>query len=76
MRKTALLLAWLAILPSLGAADEGDEARETTAQTYESPILSLLLLPVNVLIKMASVLTPAEPPKGQPEADKGGHSAK
>ncbi len=62
MNKIALLLVWMAIvMPVL--AEEQNEPRRKEPQTYESPVLSLLLLPVNVLIKMASVFGPTEPDK-------------
>ncbi len=47
------------------------EPRAGEVQTYESPILSLLLLPVNLLIKAASVLGPEEkaPARSQGDAE-------
>ncbi len=55
-------LAALLLVASLAsaAADDADRESSQGAQTYESPILSLLLLPVTMLIKMASVLGPEE----------------
>jgi hypothetical protein len=58
MKKTiASLLAWFALAgPALAAEESQSQRSESPA--YESPVLSLLLLPVNVLIKMASVFGP------------------
>jgi hypothetical protein len=61
-KKIALLLAWIAVTaPAL--ATEEPESRRKESETYESPVLSLLLLPVNVLIKIASVFGPGETDK-------------
>ena len=62
MRAGALLLVLLLIAPGLVVAEDTQERREA-APTYESPILSLLFLPVNVLIKMASVFAPEDSAK-------------
>lgn len=63
----ALLLVWTALAaPSLAA--EESESRQKESETYESPILSLLLLPVNLLIKMASVFGPSETDKAHRES--------
>ena len=62
MNKIALLLVWMAVVTPV-LAEEQNESRRKEPQTYESPVLSLLLLPVNVLIKMASVFGPTEPDK-------------
>jgi hypothetical protein len=48
-----------------GAADQREGRRE--APHYESPILSLLLLPVNLLIRMTSVLAQESPRSGKTE---------
>jgi hypothetical protein len=69
MRKTALLLAWLAIVSPLRAAEEGEKAHDATPAEAESPILSLLLLPAHLLAKIAAVLS-AEPPKAEREPAK------
>jgi hypothetical protein len=74
MRKTALLLAWLAIVSPLRAAEEGEKAGDATLAESESPIVSLLLLPANLLAKIAAVLSPA-PPKAQREPAKAGPAA-
>jgi hypothetical protein len=60
MTKTiASLLAWITLAgPALAADEQQSQRRES--QSYESPVLSLLLLPVNVLIKMASVFGPED----------------
>ncbi len=73
-KRTALLLAWMVVASPLEAADEGEETRKTAPPTYESPILSLLLLPVNLLAKIASLLAPSEPPKAQPEESRAGQT--
>jgi hypothetical protein len=59
----ALLLGFLA--PGAFAADSEEERRRREPQTYESPLFSLLVLPVTVLLKMASVFEP-EKSKGEP----------
>jgi len=70
VRVATLLLLVLALSPpTVRAAESGTEERprRATDTTYESPILSLLLLPVTVLVKMASVFAtdgskaPAQP---------------
>lgn len=58
MRKIALLFAWLVLAAPLLAED--DEERRKDSPPYESPVLSLILLPVNVLIKIASVFGPQD----------------
>lgn len=78
MRRIAALSSLLLILFGPVARGGEDEARsaERRQPTYESPILSLLLLPVNVLFKVASLFggeepakterpTAAEPPAGE-----------
>lgn len=52
------------ILASVGGAESEPAQRPEERQTYESPVLSLILLPVNLLIKMASLLG-SEPPAKQ-----------
>jgi hypothetical protein len=68
MKTMALLLVLVLGAAAVGIADESEERRKAPAPTYESPVLSLLFLPVNVLIKMASVFAPAEPPKASRES--------
>jgi hypothetical protein len=63
----ALLLVWTALVASSRAAEES-ESRPKESETYENPILSLLLLPVNVLIKMASLFGPSETDKAHRES--------
>jgi hypothetical protein len=74
MRKTALLLAWLAIVSPLRAAEEREKPPDATPAESENPILSLLLLPANLLARIAAVLSPA-PPKAQREPAKAGPAA-
>jgi len=62
LRIVAVLLVLLLGTPSLRAEDAEDR-KKAPAPTYESPILSLLFLPMNLLIKMTSVLAPEEPAK-------------
>ena len=61
MKKSAvLLLSFLLCAPASFAADDDKaEQKQPGAPTYESPILSLLFLPVNLLIKMASITGPS-----------------
>lgn len=63
----SLLVALLLLLGPAGAVRAGDRDAEASPpaqqKTYESPVLSLILLPVNVLIKMASLLGPDETAK-------------
>ena len=63
MRRTALLLAWLAFVSPLRAAEEA-----------ESPLLSLLLLPANLLARIAAALSSSEAPKGQQDTEKTGQN--
>lgn len=60
MKKSAvLLLSFLLSVPAAFAADDDKaEQKQAGTPTYESPILSLLFLPVNLLIKMASITGP------------------
>jgi hypothetical protein len=74
MRKTALLLAWLAIVSPLLAAEEGEKNDDATPTESESPILALLLLPANLLARIAAVLSHA-PPKAQRKPAKAGPAA-
>ena len=62
VRGLALIIALLAAVVPLASAEETEQRRKETP-TYESPLLSLLFLPVNVLIKMTSVLTPDDSAK-------------
>ncbi|MBI2963839.1 MAG: hypothetical protein HYY35_08805 [Deltaproteobacteria bacterium] len=55
----AALAALLLLAPVASAADD-DREPAPSEQADQSPILSLLLLPVTVLIRMASVLGPDE----------------
>ncbi len=76
MKRAALLAVWLAVVPSLTTAEENEEASQASPRESESPILSLLLLPANLLIKIASVLAPAPPPETRPDAGKSAESPK
>jgi hypothetical protein len=65
MRRIAALSSLLLILlrPAAARCDEKEaESGQRQPESYESPILSLLLLPVNLLIKMASLLGADESP--------------
>jgi hypothetical protein len=73
-KRTALLLAWMVAASPLEAAEEGEEARKTAPPTYESPILSLLLLPANLLAKIASLLAPSEQPGAPSEESRTGQT--
>lgn len=73
--KIALLLAWIAVAAPVLAADE-PESRRQESETYESPVLSLLLLPVNVLIKISSVFGPGETDKSPRDSRPAGSSSK
>jgi hypothetical protein len=74
-RKIALLLAWIAVAAPALAAEE-PESRRKDSETYESPVLSLLLLPVNVLIKIASMFGPGETDKASRDSRPAGSSSK
>lgn len=69
MRMAAIALTGLLLsavcAPAVRAADPetADNRADGSGTTYESPVLSLLLLPVNLLIKMASLLGSGEPAK-------------
>jgi hypothetical protein len=76
MRKITALSSMLLILlrPAAARCDGKDpESSQRQPESYESPVLSLLLLPVNVLIKMASFFGTDESPKndGEGGAQKG-----
>jgi hypothetical protein len=74
MRTAALLLAALLLVaPAARGGDEAEERKKTSEPTYESPVLSLLFLPVNLLIRMASVLGPEDSHK--PSRDAAGNSS-
>ena len=62
-KAAVLLLSFLLAAPASFAADDDktEEQKQPGAPTYESPILSLLFLPVNLLIKMASITGPKSP---------------
>jgi hypothetical protein len=64
-RAAGLLLAVLLLTaPTVrGADDDSEKPRKPGEPTYESPVLSLLFLPVNLLIRMASVFGPGESQK-------------
>jgi len=74
MRRTALLLAWLAFVSPLGAAEEAEHARESAPKEAESPLLSLLLLPASLLARIAAALSSSEAPKGQQDTQKTGQN--
>ena len=74
MRAVTLLLALLLAAPGLRAAEDAVERKKEPGPTYESPVLSLLFLPVNVLIKMASVFAPQDSAKAP--RDSSGNSSK
>lgn len=61
-----LLCAPLSRAEGPSSEERQPEPRSTQGQTYESPLLSLILLPVNLLIKMASLLGPD--PAAKPSA--------
>ena len=73
MRAVTLLLALLLAAPGLRAAEDAVERKKEPGPTYESPVLSLLFLPVNVLIKMASVFAPQD---SKAPRDSSGNSSK
>ncbi len=58
-RMIALLLIWTAVAASAQTPEES-QSRRKESEAYESPVLSLLLLPVKVLMKIASALAPNE----------------
>jgi len=60
VKTLALGLALLLFAAASSAGDDADDHRKAPEPTYESPVLSLLFLPVNVLIKMASVFSPGD----------------
>ena len=70
MRKTALLLAWLAFVSPLKADEERESGREPASTEAESPLLSLLLLPANLLARIAAALSSPEPQKSQQDTQK------
>ena len=61
---TGLLLSLPCASTAVAAEQQAEAAPPAERQSYESPVLSLILLPVNVLIKMASLLGPNEAAKG------------
>jgi len=68
VRTVALVLLLAFTRPALGANEvSSDDQRQ--APTYESPVLSLLFLPVNLLIKMASVFGPEDSAKASANSD-------
>lgn len=66
----ALLLACFGA-PLVVGAEDPKEGRAREVPHYESPLLSLLLLPVNLLIRMASIASPQaeEPAKDEPRGE-------
>jgi hypothetical protein len=76
MRKVTSFILFVALstTPLASAAEpQTTEAKDPNAPTYESPILSLLFLPVNLLIKAASVMGPSstEKPSATPTSPRG-----
>ena len=66
MRKLTSFILFVALstAPLASAAEpQTKEAKDPSAPTYESPIVSLLFLPVNLLIKAASVMAPSSTDK-------------
>ncbi|MGH7822546.1 MAG: hypothetical protein ACREQ9_22520 [Candidatus Binatia bacterium] len=59
----SMIVAALTMPPTVLAQEKREAPKE--APHYESPILSLLLLPVNLLIRMASVLEPEKAETGE-----------
>jgi hypothetical protein len=62
MRKVTSFILFVALLttPLVWAAEpKTTEPKDPNAPTYESPILTLLFLPVNLLIKAASAMGPS-----------------
>jgi hypothetical protein len=71
MKKTiASLLVWIVLAGPAFAAEE-TQSQRSESPSDENPLLSLLLLPVNLLIKMASVFGPAndKPPRDARSSD-------
>ena len=69
MKKATIFVLFVALssAPIVSAAEqENVETKDPNAPTYQSPILSLLFLPVNLLIKMASVMGPPNADKSNP----------
>lgn len=62
-RVVGIALAAVLLVSPAGFAAEDDREQARQTQTYESPLLSLLLLPVTLLIRMASVLGPDDSAK-------------
>ena len=74
MKKLVVVISLLALsaVPVFSAQDEEPrEQKESGAPTYESPDLSLLFLPVNLLIKMASITGPKSTSTPSPAAGSG-----
>jgi hypothetical protein len=71
VKKTIASLLASLVLAGPALATEDTQSQRSESQTYESPVLSLLLLPVNVLIKIASVFRPSNdpPPRDSRPAD-------
>lgn len=68
-RSAIAVLVAGALLAGSASAIAGEKERDRSGESadhYESPILSLLFLPVTVLIRMASVFAPAESATGEP----------
>jgi hypothetical protein len=75
MRTVALVVTLLVAGSRLAGAAETEE-RKKEATTYESPVLSLLFLPANILIKMASLLAPDDSSKTSRETARSADSGK
>jgi hypothetical protein len=74
MKKTALLLAWLAFVSPLRAAEESENVHERAPKEAENPLLSLLLLPANLLARIAAAMSSPEPPKDQQDTRRTGQN--
>ena len=66
MKKATIFVLFVALSTAPLASDaeqQTTEPKDANAPTYQSPIVSLLFLPVNLLIKMASVMGPSSDEK-------------
>lgn len=72
-RKAVALCALAAVLLEIAPARGAEERspREGETPRYESPLVSILLLPVTVLLGIASVFRPDEPPPPRESAEGG-----
>jgi hypothetical protein len=68
MRKVVALSSLLLMLagPLAQGAENGPKSAEHQQETYENPLVSLLLLPVTLLIKVASLVGGEESTQGGP----------